>query len=197
MSSTDATVENRFARLLAGLARELRAQDIPYVVVGGQAVLVHGEPRLTADIDVTLGVDYDRLDAVRAVCEALHLRELPEDVLGFVRRTRVLPAYEPETGVRIDFIFSFTPFERGSIERAVRVEVAGEPVAFATAEDLVLYKLFAGRDRDLADAAGVIARQQHLDLEYLRRWAAEFSAIPGRESVSEKLEGLLARYRRG
>ena len=27
------------------------------MVIGGQAVLVHGQPRLTQDIDITLGVE--------------------------------------------------------------------------------------------------------------------------------------------
>jgi hypothetical protein len=31
------------------------------MVTGGQAVLLYGEPRLTKDIDVTLGVDTDHL----------------------------------------------------------------------------------------------------------------------------------------
>ena len=45
-----------FQALLARLALELEARSLPYMVIGGQAVLVHGEPRLTRDIDITLGV---------------------------------------------------------------------------------------------------------------------------------------------
>jgi hypothetical protein len=35
------------------------------MVIGGQAVLLHGESRLTRDIDITLGVDASRLEKVR------------------------------------------------------------------------------------------------------------------------------------
>lgn len=192
MRSTGGPAENGFAGLLAALARGLQQQGIPYVVIGGQAVVLHGEPRLTADIDITLGIDYDRLESVRDLCRALRLRELPSDVPAFVRDTRVLPALDPATGVRVDLIFSFTPFERSSIERAISVEVAGERVAFVTAEDLILYKLFAARERDLADARAIVARQPSLDLAHLRRWARELSTIPGRESLPEGLEGLLS-----
>jgi hypothetical protein len=31
------------------------------MIIGGQAVLLYGEPRLTKDIDITLGVNVDRL----------------------------------------------------------------------------------------------------------------------------------------
>ncbi len=46
-----------FAEILSGIGTALDRAGIPYMVIGGQAVLVHGEPRLTRDIDITLGVD--------------------------------------------------------------------------------------------------------------------------------------------
>ena len=59
----------------------------------------------------------------------------------------------------MDFIFSTTPYERQAIARAEPVVLAGVPVPFATAEDLLIHKLFAGRPRDLEDAAGVVRRK--------------------------------------
>jgi len=55
-----------FQALLVRLARALEAAGIPYMVIGGQAVLLHGEPRLTREIDVTLGVDSSELARVRS-----------------------------------------------------------------------------------------------------------------------------------
>ncbi len=34
------------------------------MLIGGQAVLLHGRPRLTEDIDITVGADPGRLDEV-------------------------------------------------------------------------------------------------------------------------------------
>ena len=42
-----------FKTLLVKITRSLTLKKIPHVVIGGQAVLIHGEPRLTRDIDVT------------------------------------------------------------------------------------------------------------------------------------------------
>jgi hypothetical protein len=50
-----------FAEHLAKLARALDARKLPYMLIEGQAVLVHGEPRLTRDMDVTLVVETDKL----------------------------------------------------------------------------------------------------------------------------------------
>jgi hypothetical protein len=180
-----------FARLIARLGAELEARRIPFMLIGGQAVLLHGEPRLTQDVDVTLGVGPDRVDDLLDACEALGLDPLPDDPAGFVRETFVLPAADPETGVRVDLIFSTTLYEAQAIERAVRVDVGSRDVPFATAEDLLLHKLFAGRPRDVEDAAGVVRRRgPELDWEYVRRWAREFAVIPGREDLPAKVEAL-------
>ena len=88
-----------FETLLARLARALDAAGLPYMVIGGQAVLLYGEPRLTRDIDLTLGVGPERLDDVLAVVNRLELRPLVEPV-PFVAETLVLPCEEPASGIR-------------------------------------------------------------------------------------------------
>lgn len=180
-----------FSQFIARLARTLEEHGLPFMLIGGQAVLLHGRPRLTEDIDVTLGVAPDQLPAVLAVSEALGLKPLPEQPEVFVQATFVLPVAHPTTGLRVDFIFSSTPYERQAIDRALRVNVAGVAVPFATAEDLVLHKLFAGRALDWEDAIGVVRRRgSMMDWEYLRHWADEFAAVPGREDLPTRLSQL-------
>jgi hypothetical protein len=59
-----------FENLLERIAQSLTNAGIPYMVIGGQAVLLYGEPRLTKDIDITLGADLTRLqDVLSAVLE--------------------------------------------------------------------------------------------------------------------------------
>jgi len=50
-----------FGKVLAALAQALDGARLPYMIIGGQAVLVHGEPRFTRDIDVTLAAGLDSL----------------------------------------------------------------------------------------------------------------------------------------
>jgi hypothetical protein len=180
-----------FIGLLARLARSFDAAELPFMLIGGQAVLLHGEPRLTQDIDVTLGVGPRRLAEVLDRCAELELEPLPEDVESFVRRTFVLPVRDRDTGIRVDLIFSTTPYEAEAIGRAVRVPVGDAEVPFATAEDLIIHKLFAARARDVEDARGVVRRKgAELDWEYLRRWSEEFAQVPGREGMVGLLEEL-------
>lgn len=178
-----------FERLLSSLTRELAASQIPFMLIGGQAVLLHGSPRATEDIDITLGVDPSELPVVERVCATLRLVPLPQQVEAFVNETFVLPVREERTAMRIDFIFSSTAYEQQAIAHAQHVSIAGVMVPFATAEDLVLHKLFAGRPRDLEDVQGIVRRKKdELNWEYLRRWAREFASIPGREDLPDLVE---------
>jgi hypothetical protein len=123
-----------FARVIAQIAKALESGGLPFMLIGGQAVLLHGQPRLTQDIDITLAAGPDQLAKVLDVCEQLGLEPLPADVERFVRETYVLPAAETNTGVRVDFIFSTTPYERQAIERSVRILIEGQAVPFALVE---------------------------------------------------------------
>lgn len=50
-----------FEQLLARFALALDAAEISYIVIGGQAVLVYGELRLTQDVDIILGLAPDQV----------------------------------------------------------------------------------------------------------------------------------------
>jgi len=165
-----------FKDLLARIGRTLPAYNIPYMIIGGQALLLYGEPRLTKDIDITLGSNIDRLPEVLHLLDELSLEPATEDIEDFVRRTMVLPALDAATGIRVDFIFSFTPYEREAIARSRKVSVGGENVAFAAAEDLIIHKIFAGRPRDLEDVRSILLRNPSRDLDYIRQWLREFDA---------------------
>jgi hypothetical protein len=180
-----------FPALLARISSALDERLIPFMLIGGQAVLVHGDPRLTQDIDITLGLAPTRSSEVLELCESSGLEPLPRQPEAFVRETFVLPAEDRATGVRIDFIFSTTAYEAQAIERAQRLSIGGGRVPFARAEDLILHKLFAGRPRDLEDVRGVLRRKgPELDWGYLERWGRELATTPGREGLVEQVASL-------
>lgn len=167
-----------FARLLERIALALDAARLPYMVIGGQAVLLYGEPRLTKDIDVTVGVDLDRLTDVVAAASAASLRPLV-DPPTFTRQTMVLPCQDDDSGIRADFIFSFSPYEQQAIREARSVRVMSTEVRFARLEDLLIHKIVAGRPRDLEDVKSVLLKNRGADLAYVRRWLGEFSSSLG------------------
>ena len=168
-----------FAELLSRIATALSRHNLPYMVIGGQAVLLYGEPRLTKDIDITLGVNIDQLDALLEIVREASLRPLPNDIPSFVKKTNVLPALDENSGIRIDFIFSFTPYERQAIAQAREVSLSGQQIRFAALEDLVIHKIFAGRPRDLEDVRILVLKNPAVDRAYVEKWLKQFDiALP-------------------
>ena len=164
-----------FESLLERIATALRDAGIPYMVIGGQAVLLYGEPRLTKDIDITLGAGIERLPAVLDLARRLEL-QLPDDAEGFARQTMVLPCSDPSTGIRVDLILSYSPYEQLAISRSKPVKIGSVEVQFASVEDLIILKIVAGRPRDLEDVRGVVLRNPDFDRAYVKRWLKDFSA---------------------
>jgi len=162
------------ARLLEQIALALDERRVPYMVIGGQAVLLYGEPRLTQDIDVTLGAGPDRLEEILDLVRARGWQVLVEESEDFVRRTLVLPCSDPETGLRIDLIFSHSEYERQAMDRVRRVPVGNAQVRFASLEDVVIHKIIAGRSRDLEDVRGILLKNPTCQAEYIRHWLQEF-----------------------
>jgi predicted nucleotidyltransferase len=176
-----------FQQLLEKIALGLEERSIPYMIIGGQAVLLYGEPRLTKDIDLTLGAGPERLTEVLELIAEQEWRVLPESPIGFVDQTMVLPCLDEETGIRIDFIFSNSEYEHQAIRKALRIPIGKAQVCFAAPEDLIVHKIIAGRPRDLEDARIVLAKQKEVDLEYVRHWLKQFEESLG-EPFLQSLE---------
>jgi len=100
-------------------------------------------------------------------------------------------AIDRRSALKIDFwMLRSDPFEMSMFERRLSVNLLGEPAWIATAEDVILHKLYwdslTPSERQISDAAGVVAVQSDsLDRAYLQQWADELG-------VSEKLNRLLA-----
>jgi hypothetical protein len=163
-----------FQSLLVRLSEALEKSKIPYMVIGGQAVLVYGEPRFTKDIDITLGTGVDRLEEVLGLVDSLGWKVLPPAPAEFVQKTMVLPCADPSSGVRLDLIFSFSPYERQAMERVRRFTFLGKEVCFASPEDLVIHKVVSGRPRDWEDVRTVQLKNPGLDRVYIEKWLREF-----------------------
>lgn len=163
-----------FERLLARVAAALAKHKIPYMVIGGQAVLLYGEPRATKDIDITLALGLEGLPRVLAAVRTARLLLLADDAEAFARRTMVVPVRDEKTGIRIDIILSFSDFERQAVARARDIKIGRTTVRFAALEDLVIHKMVAGRPRDIEDVEAVLLKNPGYDAAYIQNWLKAF-----------------------
>jgi len=180
-----------FEKILSKIGAVLKKHNIPYMIIGGQAVLLYGEPRLTRDIDITLGVNTEYVDELLKVIRELSLKPIPENIKLFVQQTMVLPALEETTGIRVDFIFSFTTYEIEAIKRARKITIMGQEVCFASPEDVIIHKIFAGRPRDIEDVRSIILKNSDMDIQYIRSWLKEFDQSSEKKEFLKTFEEVL------
>ncbi|MBN1798052.1 MAG: nucleotidyltransferase [Spirochaetales bacterium] len=155
-----------FEELIINITSQLKQKHIVFIIIGGQAVLLYGEPRLANDIDIILGKDTDSLSLIIDVCEKLDFDLLVKDnVEKFTRETMVLPCVDKKTGIKVDFIFSFTDFEKNAINRANKIKILNTEVPCASIEDLIIFKIIAGRERDLEDGRIMILKNPGINKE--------------------------------
>ena len=183
-----------FEKLIRKIADQLDKEKIPYMIIGGQAVLLYGTPRLTRDIDITLGIDTDKFFLIEKICKRLKLKMLPQNPEGFTQETKVLPAEERKLSMRVDFIFSFTPYERQAMKKVKKVPMDGYSVKFAACEDVIIHKMFAGRAIDEEDVKNILIKNKSkINLKYIKRWLSEFSKLSGQKDLLRRFNILMRR----
>lgn len=129
-----------------------------FCFIGALAVQRWGEPRLTADVDLTLltgfGNEEPFVDALLAAFEGRR-----DDARAFALRHRVL-LLRTSAGIPADLSLGAMPFEERAVERATPFPIGeGQTLLTCSAEDLLVHKVFAGRDKDWMDVEGIVARQ--------------------------------------
>ena len=184
--------ENGFSHLYLGIVKLLETLRLPYLIVGGMATGVLGEPRLTHDVDAIIGFKSSDIERV--------LKKAGEE--GFLFNDRETRKDIQEKGTfRLqyrkswaDLIIASTELEQSAFKRARRVKVLGVEANFPSPEDFILFKLIPGRPKDLLDVESVILRHRdNLDRAYLERWAQRISDEMEDLRVFNTLKKLLKR----
>ncbi len=168
----------------------LDSHGLRFCVIGGIAVQWWGEPRLTRDIDISLLTGF----GAEAAPVDLLLSAYAPRIAGarqFALANRVLLLRSP-SGAGIDVSLAALPYEELAISRASLAELMpGLPLRLCSPEDLIVMKLFAGRETDLRDARSVAVRQgERLDWAYVEAQLAGLADLAGDPGLMLRLRGL-------
>jgi hypothetical protein len=174
----------------------LRATKAKGAVIGGVAASIHGQPRVTRDVDIVALVADDGWAAFLAAGAKFGILPRRADALAFARRTRVLLLRHAPSTVDLDVSLGAIPFEHELVRRAKTKRIGGVSFRLAAAEDIVVMKALARRPRDIADIEGILSAVPDLALDRVRRDLRSLSeSLEGPDFVSE-LERLLSHHRR-
>lgn len=165
-------------KLLVDCLRRLNRSGVTYYLTGSMASNYWGIPRTTHDLDFVIQLPVSAVPRI--------IQEFSGDF--YIDEAAVRAAYQPpyqfnaidtRSALKVDFwLPKSEPFDQGILQRRLKITLFGEPAWIATAEDVILHKLFWNQitpsKRQLGDAAGVVAVQTDaLDKNYLQHWAQE------------------------
>lgn len=159
----------RFVDFVIEVHRTLARAGLAHAFGGALALAYVAEPRGTVDVDVNVFSPIDGIDAVLGVFAAIDLR--PEEarerwvpVAGIRLRSETRP-YPVDLFPSLDE--RYAEIEGRTVELPFGPDRLGLP--FLSAEDLALFKLSFGREKDWVDLRSIARSRPDLDAGYVER----------------------------
>jgi hypothetical protein len=128
--------------------RYLNKNRVRYLLIGGWAVGIHSNPRLTIDIDFLIGVDEKNIERVIKSLEGFGIKGVSGDFFRIKDNTFRIG----RSPLKIDILNKALGVEfEGCYRRRKVVKLDGISVKLISKQDLIKSKLAAKREKDLAD----------------------------------------------
>ena len=158
---------------ISALAAVLGPLGIGWVLIGALAANRYRRTtRTTQDVDLLLVDLGPGLDALESA-----LREAGWSVRRATPSGEMLRARHPTYGLA-DLIVAGSDYERTAISRARAEDSAPrQSIRVLAPEDVIVFKLIAGRAQDLADVEAILAAKPILDESYLESWANAWDVL--------------------
>lgn len=181
----------RLVHLAAELQSLLDSEAWKNCLIGGLVLQRWGEPRLTKDVDMTVLTGFGGEERVVDLLLARFAGRRAEDTREFALQNRVLLIRSAD-GIGIDVALGALPFEERVMQRASEFEfVAGCRLRTCSAEDFVVMKAFANRERDWLDVESVLIRQgQQLNWQLVMAELGPLAELKDSPEIADRLKRL-------
>jgi hypothetical protein len=158
-----------FPEILQMVCAYLNDNEIDYVVVGGVAVMHHGVPRTTVDIDFILKIGDSELPPFVEFLNSNGFSASVADMQTAFSEKSHSTSFYGKSLLRLDIQGVNSEFDKMTLERALSVDMFGTTIMIGTAEDTFVNKILFQGEIDLRDALGILTRNgENLDFNYIR-----------------------------
>ena len=124
-----------FLDALRALWSALDRHGRPAMIIGGVAVIAHGVPRLTVDIDATVAAAGTDVDDLINVLTSDGIQARIENARDFVKRNQIFLAVHDLSGTSIDLSLAWLPFEEEALRSSQPCDYAGVKIRIPRPED--------------------------------------------------------------
>jgi len=174
---------NAALETLATLWSVLQREKIEAALAGGLALATWKHPRTTRDVDVLIAIELEDIQTLKQTLANANFRSKDGPTIDFEQTQLVQFTFEPSSisiDVQVDLLVAKSQFASDAIGRSVHLnaEALGFDIRVLSCEDLILFKLLAGRIIDLADAAELLrVNSKTIDNQQLDRTAASLGVV--------------------
>lgn len=126
--------------------------DMHYAIIGGVAVQIWGQPRLTIDVDFTVIAPLDQPSSVFIQQVLDRFPSRIENALEFARRSRVI-LITASNSCPVDISMGLPGYEEEVMQRAVEFELEpGKAIRVCSAEDLSTPTNFSAAEKPFGNS---------------------------------------------
>lgn len=194
----DDLTPDEMAHVAAATAEALRdvqraahdLEDVGWALIGGQALISYGVPRITTDVDVLsaaagdLAIElvdcydwtplfYDREIGDYVEADRVFAHEMQDPVLFDVKALQIMYPLRSPAGMIVELLTAQHPVEADMIDDALPRKIHGQRVPVAPLGGVLLVKVKANRTKDIAAVEQTAEALSREELSTALDWAEE------------------------
>ena len=179
--------------VLMKFSRIARDLGIEYTIVGGIAIIYHGVPRATMDIDCIVKADEKQLRELAKRMRGAGFFADEDDLISMMKGDGHASIEDKETMMRLDMFAPKDEFGTISLAESLEVVIGNTTMRVASPETTIVSKLRFGSPQDIKDAEGIYGRlHETLDQNKLEKFAKMVGVRKELAALKKRVERLLA-----
>lgn len=162
-----------------------------YMITGGLAVSLWGQPRTTHDIDLVVAIPWIKKDKIVEIFQKKGFYISKEAVEEALSRYSVFNIIHQTSSFKVDFwITGPGAYDRLQFKRRVKRNYFNKTLYFTAAEDMIIIKLTWAKEthseRHYSDAFTIYEVQKNnLDIKYINKWTKYFKCYNLLKSIEQ------------
>ena len=167
-------IQDSLLKTLDKILKTVSKEHIPVMFMGGIAVSLWGQPRTTYDIDAVIGISGSEKDKFLLEASKQNFTYDKKNPVKIIQKSAfiTLASSVKNRKIYVDLFLASGEYQRVALSRRKEISIFGRTLPVISAEDLILYKLLAGRTKDIDDIREILVSQKSkLDIIYMKKWA--------------------------
>ncbi len=167
-------ISQSFVGIIKKFSKICKKNKIDFMFTGGIAVSVWGNPRATYDIDGIIGISIaETKKFLDMVVKGGFVYDKKTPIKSIQNLSFITLKYPyKKSKIYVDIFIAKDEYLKESLSRKKEIKFYDTKISIIAPEDLILYKLFSGRNKDIEDIHDILFSQKgKLNIEYMKKWA--------------------------